>query len=59
MKQDVTKKAISCATKYDEVAKIYGNGFYVVKQNENQVLVDKEGIEVLKSGFDEIWWKSK
>lgn len=41
-------------TKYDEVVKIYGNGFYVVKQNENQVLVDKDGIEVLKSGFDEI-----
>ena len=41
-------------TKYDEVAKIYGNGFYVVKQNGNQLLVDKDGIEVLKSGFDEI-----
>lgn len=41
-------------TKYDEIAKIYGNSFYVVKQNGNQLLVDKDGIEVLKSGFDEI-----
>lgn len=41
-------------TKYDEVTKIYGNNFYVVKQKEKQVLVDRSGTEVLNSGFDEI-----
>lgn len=41
-------------TKYDEITKIYGNDLYVVKQSGKQVLINKEGIEVLASGFDEI-----
>ena len=40
--------------KYDEIAKVYGNDMYVVKQAGNQVLVKKDGTEVLKSGYDEI-----
>ena len=40
--------------KYDEITKIYGNDLYVVKQAGKQVLVNKEGTEVLASGFDEI-----
>ncbi len=40
--------------KYDEITNIYGNDMYVVKQNEKQVLVAKDGTEVLSSGFDEI-----
>lgn len=40
--------------KYEGVTKIYGNNFYVVKQNGKQVLLDKDGTEVLNSGFDEI-----
>lgn len=41
-------------TKYDEIVKVYGNDLYVVKQAGKQVLVNKEGTEVLTSGFDEI-----
>ncbi len=40
--------------KYDEITNIYGNDMYVVKQQGKQILVDKEGNELLKSGFDEI-----
>ncbi len=40
--------------KYDEIAKIYGNDTYVVKQSGKQILVDKDGTQLLSSGFDEI-----
>lgn len=40
--------------KYDEIAKIYGNDMYVVKQAGKQILVKKDGTEILKTGFDEI-----
>ncbi len=40
--------------KYDEITKVYGNDLYVVKQEGKQVLVKKDGTEVLNSGFDEI-----
>lgn len=40
--------------KYDAIDKIYGNDFYVVKQNGKQILIKKDGTEVLTEGFDEI-----
>lgn len=40
--------------KYDEIVKVYGNDMYVVKQAGKQVLVKKDGTEVLNSGYNEI-----
>ncbi len=40
--------------KYDQVLKIYGNDTYVVKQANKQILVKKDGTELLSAGFDEI-----
>ncbi len=40
--------------KYDEVTKIYGNNAYVVKQAGKQIVVDKEGKEILNTGFEEV-----
>lgn len=40
--------------KYDGIEKVYGNDMYVVKQADKQILVKKDGAEVLNSGFDEI-----
>ena len=40
--------------KYDEIQKIYGNDMYVVKKEGKQVLLKKDGTEVLTSGYDEI-----
>lgn len=40
--------------KYDEIIKIYGNDMYVVKQAGKQILVKRDGTEVLTTGFDEI-----
>ncbi len=41
--------------KYDEIIKeIYGNDMYVVKQGGKQILVKKDGTEVLNTGYDEI-----
>lgn len=40
--------------KYDEIVKVYGNDMYVVRQAGKQVLVKKDGTEVLNSGYDEI-----
>lgn len=40
--------------KYDEIEKIYGNDMYVVKQAGKQILVKKDGTEVLNTGFDEV-----
>lgn len=40
--------------KYDEIEKIYGNDMYVVKQKGKQILIKKDGTEVLTTGFDEI-----
>jgi len=42
-------------TKYDEVFKVYGNNMYVVKQNEKQILIKKDGTEVLNRGYDSIY----
>lgn len=41
-------------TKYDEIEKVYGNDMYVVKQAGKQILVKKDGTEILSSGYDEI-----
>ncbi len=41
--------------KYDEIIKeVYGNDRYVVKQKGKQILVKKDGSEVLSTGYDEI-----
>ena len=40
--------------KYDGIEKVYGNDMYVVKQADKQILVKKDGTEVLNTGFDEI-----
>lgn len=39
---------------YDEISKVYRNDNYVVKKDGKQVLVTKDGTEVLNSGYDEI-----
>lgn len=41
-------------TIYDEVTKIYGNNLYVVKKADKQLLIKKDGTEVLKQGYDNI-----
>ena len=41
-------------TKYEEIYKIYGNDFYVVKQDGKQSLIKQDGTVVLNEGFDEI-----
>lgn len=40
--------------KYDEIVKVHANDMYVVKQAGKQVLVKKDGTEVLSTGYDEI-----
>lgn len=40
--------------KYDVIEKVYGNGLYVVTENNKQKIVDKESKEVLTKGFDTI-----
>ncbi len=40
--------------KYDGVTKVYKNDLYVVIQGNSQVLVKKDGTEVLSKGYDEI-----
>lgn len=39
---------------YDEITKIHGNDSYVVKKEGKQLLVKKDGTELLSSGYDEI-----
>ena len=41
-------------TKYDEISKIYGNNLYVIKQANNEILIKKDGTEVLNTGYDHI-----
>lgn len=41
-------------TQYDEIQKVYGNDMYVVKLAGKPILVNKEGTELLRTGFDEI-----
>ena len=41
-------------TNYDEILKTYGNDMYVVKQSGKQVLVKKDGAELLDKGYDGI-----
>lgn len=40
--------------KYDGITKVHGNDLYVVMQGKNQILVKKDGTEVLSKGYDEI-----
>ena len=40
--------------KYDEITNVYGNDLYVVKQEGKQILVKKDGTEVLSNGVDKI-----
>ncbi|HIT70927.1 MAG TPA: WG repeat-containing protein [Candidatus Scatovivens faecipullorum] len=41
-------------TKYDEIKKVSGNGYYVVVENGKTEVVDKSGNIVLNTGFDSI-----
>lgn len=41
-------------TKYDGISKIYGNDYYVVKQEGKEILIKKDETQVLTSGFNEI-----
>lgn len=41
-------------TKYDGIENIYGNDMYVIKDKDNQKLIDKDGKEILTEGFDKI-----
>lgn len=50
---DYSNQAI-LETKYDSIEKIYGNEMYVVKQAGKQVLLKRDGTEILNSGYDEI-----
>lgn len=40
--------------KYDGVTTVYGSDLYVVMQGKKQLLVKKDGTEVLNKGYDEI-----
>ena len=40
--------------KYEGIEKVSGNDMYVVKQGQKQILVKKDGSEVLNTGYDEI-----
>ena len=39
---------------YQEIKKVYGNDYYVVVKDGKQVVIKKDGTEVLKDGFDEV-----
>ena len=41
-------------TKYDGISKVYGNDYYVVKQEGKEMLIKKDETQVLTSGFNEI-----
>lgn len=41
-------------TKYDEIRKVSGNGYYVVVENGALEVIDKSGNIILNSGFDSI-----
>jgi len=41
-------------TKYDGISKVHRNDYYVVKQEEKEILVKKDETQVLTSGFNEI-----
>lgn len=40
--------------KYEEVIKVFGNDMYVVKKGGKQILIKKDGTELLNTGYDEI-----
>lgn len=40
--------------KYEGITKVYKNDLYVVTQGKNQVLIRKDGTEILSKGYDEI-----
>lgn len=40
--------------KYEGIEKVHGNEMYVVKQGGKQILLKKDGTEVLNTGYDEI-----
>ena len=39
---------------YEEITNIYGNNMYVITKGGKQVLIDKDGNEILTEGFDKI-----
>ena len=39
---------------YEKVENIYGEKYFVVKENGKQILIDKQGNKVITDGFDEI-----
>ena len=39
---------------YDGITDVYGNDLYVVEKAKKQILIDKEGTEILSEGFDKI-----
>ena len=39
---------------YEKVENIYGEKYFVVKENGKQILIDKQGNKVITEGFDEI-----
>ena len=50
---DSNKKAV-LDFKYDEIASVTGNGFYVVRENGTLKIIDKDGNTKLDTGFDEV-----
>ncbi len=40
--------------KYDEITNVYGSDLYVVKQAGKEIVVKKDGTEMLNNGFDQI-----
>lgn len=51
-----TKKQI-LENKYDEISQTYLGEYYLVKENENQKLIDSKGNVIIEKGFDDV--KSK
>ena len=39
---------------YEKIENIYGDKYFVIKENGKQILIDKQGNKILSDGFDEI-----
>lgn len=47
-------KSVELETKYDEIKNIYGNGKYVVKENDKWKLIGNDGKALLEDKFDSV-----
>ena len=47
-------KTVVLKPEYEDILNIYSEGKFVVKQNDNYIIIDKAGNTLLSEGFDEI-----